>query len=88
MGPVVALIGLELAGTAAGNAGLIGDKISSANVTVFLVTLLVAVFGSVMFRKFLSVIPFLIALLSVICRGILWHSRFCSSHSGTYFLTS
>ena len=63
MGTVVALIGLELAGTAAGNAGLIGDKISSANVTVFLVTLLVAVFGSVMFRKFLSVIPILIAII-------------------------
>lgn len=63
MGPVVALIGLELAGTAAGNAGLIGDKISNANVTVFLVTLLVAVFGSVMFRKFLSVIPILIAII-------------------------
>lgn len=63
MGPVVALIGLELAGTAAGNAGLIGDKISSANVTVFLVTLFVAVFGSVMFRKFLSVIPILIAII-------------------------
>ena len=64
MGPVVALIGLELAGTAAGNAGLTGDKISSANVTVFLVTLLVAVFGSVMFRKFLSVIPILIAIIA------------------------
>lgn len=63
MGPVVALIGLELAGTAAGNAGLTGDKISSANVTVFLVTLLVAVFGSVIFRKFLSVIPILIAII-------------------------
>ncbi|WP_431021643.1 uracil permease [Enterococcus cecorum] len=63
MGPVVALIGLELAGTAASNAGLIGDKISSANVTVFLVTLLVAVFGSVIFRKFLSVIPILIAII-------------------------
>lgn len=63
MGPVVALIGLELAETAAGNAGLTGDKISSANVTVFLVTLLVAVFGSVMFRKFLSVIPILIAII-------------------------
>lgn len=63
MGPVVALIGLELAGTAAGNAGLTGDKISSANVTVFLITLLVAVFGSVMFRKFLSVIPILIAII-------------------------
>lgn len=63
MGPVVALIGLELSRTAANNAGLIGDKIESANVTVFLVTLLVAVFGSVIFRKFLSVIPILIAII-------------------------
>ena len=43
MGPVVALIGLELAGTAASNAGLLDEKISGANVIVFLVTLGVAV---------------------------------------------
>lgn len=64
MGPVVALIGLELSGTAAKNAGLLDEKIQSENVLVFLVTLGVAVFGSVVFRKFLSVIPILIAILS------------------------
>ena len=39
MGPVVALIGLELAGTAASNAGLADEVIDSRNVIVFLVTL-------------------------------------------------
>lgn len=64
MGPVVALIGLELAGTAASTAGLLDEVIKPANVLVFLVTLGVAVFGSVIFRKFLSVIPILIAVIA------------------------
>ena len=63
MGPVVALIGLELSGTAAGNAGLLYEKIDPANVIVFFVTLGVAVFGSILFRKFLAVIPILIAVI-------------------------
>lgn len=65
MGPVVALIGLELAGSAAKNAGLVGvDKIDMKNVIVFLVTLGVAVFGQILFRGFLSVIPILIAIIA------------------------
>jgi uracil permease len=64
MGPVVALIGLELAGTAASNAGLKDEMIDMKNVIVFLVTLLTAVIGSVVFRKFLSVIPILIAIIA------------------------
>ena len=64
MGPVVALIGLELAGSAAGNAGLLDEQIDSRKVIVFLVTAGVAVFGSILFRKFLSVIPILIAVIS------------------------
>lgn len=64
MGPVVALIGLELAGTAASNAGLKAEVIDPANVIVFLVTLLTAVIGSVIFRGFLSVIPILIAIVA------------------------
>ena len=64
MGPVVALIGLELAGTAASNAGLKDEVIDLKNVIVFLVTLLTAVLGSVLFRKFLSVIPILIAIIA------------------------
>lgn len=67
MGPVVALIGLELAGTAAGTAGIIPTedvpKIPSSNIIVFLVTLAFAVFGSVVFRKFLAVIPILISII-------------------------
>lgn len=74
MGPVVALIGLELSGSAAGNAGMLDEKISPQNVIVFLVTLGVAVFGSVVFRKFLSVIPILIAVIAgyaaAVCCGI------------------
>lgn len=64
MGPVVALIGLELSASAASNAGLLDETIDPKNVIVFLVTLGVAVFGSIVFRKFLSVIPILIAVLA------------------------
>jgi len=68
MGAVVALIGLELAGTAAQSGGIvISDTYKSINpkfVAVFLVTLLVAVFGSVLFRKFFAVIPLLIAIIA------------------------
>lgn len=63
MGPVVALIGLELSSTAASNAGMLDEVLIPGNVIVFLVTLGVAVFGSVVFRKFLSVIPILIAII-------------------------
>ena len=74
MGPVVALIGLELAGTAADNAGLRAEVVAPENMIVFLVTLLVAVFGSVLFRGFLSVIPILIAIIAgyvaALCCGI------------------
>ena len=65
MGPVVALIGLELAGSAASTAGLTGvDQVDHRNIIVFLVTLGVAVFGQVLFRGFLSVIPILIAVIA------------------------
>lgn len=67
MGPVVALIGLELAGlTVAG--GSTGANIMVENSTVqdwvvFLITLGVAVFGSVMFKNFFSTVPILIAIV-------------------------
>ncbi len=64
MGPVVALIGLELSSSAASNAGLLDESIDSKNLIVFLVTLGFAVFGSVLFRGFLSVIPILIAVIA------------------------
>ena len=64
MGPVVALIGLELSGSAANNAGLLDEVVDPKNVIIFLVTLGFAVFGSVLFRGFLSVIPILIAVIA------------------------
>lgn len=77
MGPVVALIGLELASNTV-KGGSIGADLMTVNpagglmisptmdmgdVLVFAVTLGVAVFGSVMLRGFLSVIPLLIAMV-------------------------
>lgn len=74
MGPVVALIGLELSGSAASNAGLLDEVINPKNVIVFLVTLGVAVFGNILFRGFLSVIPILIAVIAgyiaALCCGV------------------
>lgn len=79
MGPVVALIGLELAGNAASNGGLLDETIDARNVIVFMVTLGVAVFGQILFRKFLSVIPILIAIIAgyiaAACCGILDFSQ-------------
>ena len=67
MGPVVALIGLELAGnTIAGGtigAEIMTDQVNGAHIAVFLITLVVAVLGSVLFRGFLSVIPILVAMI-------------------------
>jgi len=69
MGPVVALIGLELAKSAAQNGGLIlTDTYTEINpkfVLVFILTLLMAVAGQVVFRGFASAIAILIA----ICTG-------------------
>lgn len=74
MGPVVALIGLELSGSAASNAGLLDEVIDPKNIIVFLVTLGVAVFGNILFRGFLSVIPILIAVIAgyivALCCGV------------------
>lgn len=75
MGPVVALIGLELSGSAASNAGLLDKTVDMKNVVVFAVTLGVAAFGNILFRGFLSVIPVLIAVIAgyvaALCCGII-----------------
>lgn len=67
MGPVVALIGLELAGlTVTGGsigANIMTDTATSQDLIVFLVTLGSAILGSVMFKKFFSTIPILIAIV-------------------------
>ena len=68
MGPVVALIGLDLAGSAAQTGGLLDENMQMVQdidpkvLAVFLVTLLLAVFGGVLYRGFASAIAILIAI--------------------------
>ncbi|MGK9740533.1 uracil permease, partial [Salmonella enterica subsp. enterica] len=60
MGAIVAVIGLELAGVAAGMAGLLPAQEQSPDtktIIISMVTLAVTVFGSVLFRGFLAIIP-------------------------------
>ena len=71
MGPVVALIGLELAGSAASTGQIVGEGVTTASVVTFCVTLAVAVLGSVLFRGFLSVIPILIAIICGYATGLI-----------------
>lgn len=70
MGPVVALIGLELAGSAASTAGLLGDSVQVSNIIIFAVTLGVAIIGNVCFRKFFAIIPILIAVVCGYLTGV------------------
>ncbi len=66
MGPIVALIGLELAGVATGMAGIMPDDAGVYNmnaIIVSMVTLLVVAFGSIVFRGFMAVIPVLIGIV-------------------------
>ena len=71
MGPIVALIGLELAGNAASNGGLItSDTYTHINpkfAAVFVVTLLIAVFGQILFRGFAAAIAILISIIAGYC---------------------
>ena len=66
MGPIVALIGLELAGVATDMAGIMPSKDGAYNfdaIVVSMVTLLVVAFGSIVFRGFMAVIPVLIGII-------------------------
>lgn len=67
MGPIVALIGLELSGTAAKMAGLLPDDKGGFNkyaIIISIFTLVVLILGNLLFKGFLSAIPVLIAVLS------------------------
>lgn len=106
MGPVVALIGLELAGTAASNAGILKttsyalDKatglyrqtvtnVEMKNLIVFLITLGVAVFGNVLFKKFFAVIPILISIIagyiSALLLGVISMDAIKEAASASFF---
>lgn len=89
MGPIVALIGLTLAGTAASSGGLPVGTAAIADgqykkIIVFMVTLLVAIFGQVLFRKFFAVIPILISIivgyLTAVAFGLVDFSAVASAH--------
>ncbi|MCI6609398.1 MAG: uracil permease [Ezakiella sp.] len=67
MGSVVALIGFDLVGLTV-RGGAIGAEIltenySTEHLIVFLVTVLVAILGSVLFKKILATVPILIAII-------------------------
>lgn len=70
MGAVVAIIGLELAPTAAQQAGLAASSsaqpfvMNADTVIVSMFTLIIGIAGSVLFRGFLAVIPILFAVVS------------------------
>ena len=70
IGAIVAVIGLELAPTAAGMAGLTAEVIDPTIITVSIFTLLVTVFGTVAFRGFLAIIPILIGDILSFFMGI------------------
>ncbi|MBF0364030.1 MAG: uracil permease, partial [Oligoflexia bacterium] len=62
MGPIIALIGLELAQVAASMAGYIGES-GTKEVIVSSVTLLFIMFGSIFFRGFFAIIPILLGII-------------------------
>ena len=64
MGPIVALIGLDLAGTAAGMAGLVpaNGTFDHKAIIISLFTLAIFIIGTIAFKGFLGVIPVLIAI--------------------------
>lgn len=70
MGAIVAVIGLKLAPVAMSMAGFMGDQWQSLNMTheqaiiLASVSLLVTLFGSVIFRGFLAVIPVLLGIIA------------------------
>lgn len=63
MGAIVAVIGLELAPVAADMAGLTAKTLDTKAVTVSIFTLAVTIFGSVVFRGFMAIIPILIGVI-------------------------
>lgn len=63
MGSVVSLIGFELASVTIQGGKIGADLTNFESRIVFFVTLVVAIFGSVLFRKFFATIPILIAMI-------------------------
>ena len=89
MGPIVALIGLELSGTAANMAGLLPGPdggFDTKAIIISMVTLAILIVGNLCFRGFLSVIPI---LLAVICgyglSAAMGHVEYSTISSANWF---
>jgi len=63
MGAIVAVIGLELAPTAAEMAGLTAKTMDPKVIVVSIFTLLLTIYGSVLFRGFFAIIPILVGVI-------------------------
>lgn len=101
MGPVVALIGLELAANTVkgGSTGanimtinpagglMLSPTMTTGDIVVFAVTLGVAVFGSVLFRGFLSIIPLLVAMACGYGTALAFHMVDFSGMAGVSLFT-
>lgn len=88
IGPIIALIGLGLAETAAKMAGIvITDKVLGYDTNAIIVSMLtftIAILGSVLFRGFLAIIPVLVAIiigyLSALVLGMIDFSQVAQAH--------
>jgi uracil permease len=90
MGPIVALIGLELSGTAAGMAKILPNADGSFDwngIIIALVTLAILIIGNLCFRGFLSVIPILVAVIAGYCLSAAMGYLDTSSITGAKWLT-
>lgn len=87
MGPIVALIGLELAPVATGMSFFKDDKLNGTATILSLFTLGVVIIGSMVFRKFLAAIPILIGVLAGYVLAILLGAVDYTSITGAGFLT-
>ncbi len=88
MGPIVALIGLELAPVATGMSFFKDNKLDGTATLLSLFTLGVVIVGSMVFRKFLAAIPILIGVLAgyalAVCLGAVDYTAITGASVFTY----
>ncbi|HNX30945.1 MAG TPA: uracil permease [Holophaga sp.] len=92
MGPIVALIGLELAPVAVGMSFFKGGSMASGEIVgscvlISLFTLAVVIVGSVVFRGFLAAIPILIGVIAGYILSVILGVVDFSAVTGAQFLT-
>ncbi|MGC3999692.1 MAG: uracil permease [Anaeromyxobacter sp.] len=87
MGPIVALIGLELAPVATGMSFFKDGQLSGQATLLSLFTLGVVIVGSLVFRKFMAAIPVLIGVVAGYVLAVFIGAVDFSSITGASFLT-